>query len=878
MKSSSVILLVLAGLSLLHPSPVQAQTGFPSKVEMLTSLRSGNPQRISFALDNIDNDQLARTLFVDLYQIAGSEPSSPMTASAAAKALGFVLLVGRNAELQQLSEEEFSQKLKTLESLLRGINPEMTGVVEQYQWRAAELMQFCTAYDFYRGLTGRTSEEIEDLLAGFADNASAQLEHPFVVRNNLSLKLAAAAGYAGIILRDAEGIKTQRTPDQWLGIALRHIDKTIWEYQSNPNGWYGYSEGPWYFRYAMMNLIPFFLALDTYLDGGTLVFEDDEFASPLRDPRYHRLFDWISALRMPDGMLPPFEDTYMQAYFPELASIGAVLPAYQHLSWPNFEQRLEPMDAARFSRELSRTFDGRVDYLISAPPAPEQATEQQLTQIMPDAGYAVFRSGWEADATYFALIGKHGIARTHRSPVGSGHKQANETAFILQAGGELLALEPGYHSSREREALVYGANHNVILVDGRGADSTSFGTSLFGVDSFIQDTISTPEHGFVTISTQYQDARIERRAGHLGHRYFVMRDHAASDFARTYTHQLHGNGMRADGSYTPAYDEHRASWTTGPMRLNAVTHALGKSVAHETVTRLHAPSSATFASHDAMYSSVTAQNTVFHTVLYAGAAEEDVRSRVLLSRTDVSVIHVKSPEDELLSFVMQEGKTVHADVPGFGAYSTDATAFHCILDAAGRPESWMLDGGSFIRYNDRILLSSSLDLQAAVTMTAAHCLISVRAEGALQLRLQVPFVVAAVTGEDIASWRMEGNTVLLELTDGISDLGIRFSSTATSVEERRSAIQTCRIYAPYPQPFRSGSGAVLKVPVDLGSARSATAVLCDALGRRMMALPMPTGHDGLQILQFSPAAISPGTYYLRLHADDQTAVRRLIIH
>ncbi|PLX24848.1 MAG: hypothetical protein C0600_12585 [Ignavibacteria bacterium] len=845
---------------------------------MLTSLRSGNPQRILFALNNIDNDQLARTLYVDLYQIAGSEPSSPITASAAAKALGFVLLVGRDAEMQPMSEEEFAEKISMLEALLENINPEVTGVVEQFQWRAVELMQYCTAYDFYRGITGKTSPSIEERLSHFADNAAQQLENSFVIRNNLSLKLAAAAGIAGIILRDTDALATRRSPQQWLGIAIRHIDETIWEYQSNPDGWYGYSEGPWYFRYAMMNLIPFFLAFDTHLDGGTFAFEDRIFESPLRDARYHTLFDWISALRMPDGMLPPFEDTYMKAYFPELASIGGVLPAYQHLAWPNYGEDLAPMEAARFSRELSRTFDGRVDYLISAPPTPAHSTMSQQTWIMPDAGYAVFRSGWEADASYFALIGKHGIARTHRSPVGSGHKQANETAFVLQAGGELLALEPGYHSSKEREALVYGANHNVILVDGRGADSTSFGTSLFGADSFIQDTISTQEHGSVTIRTHYQDADIERSASHLHHRFFMITDRAESGFTRMFTHQLHGNGTLSEGSFVPSYDDHSAQWTSGSMRLHAITHALGSDVTHETVSRLHAPSSSTFAKHDAMYSSVTSDRGLFHSVLYAASTDEDVSTRVLVNAADVSVIHVQTPVDELLSLMTETASHVQTSVPEFGEFSTDAKTFHCILDAAGRPESWMLDDGSFIRHDDRMLLSSSLELQATVTATATHYRLSVRADGALQLRLRVPYHVSHVAGNGISAWEMDGNAVLLKLTDGIADCSLEFNTVATSVEQSHAIAQTCRIHAPYPQPFLSGSGAALIIPVEIAATHTAAAVLYDALGRKSMELPVRRATSGPQPLLIAAESLRPGTYYLRLQADGQSAVKRFIIH
>ena len=76
MKLSAVIVLLFAGLSLSTPPPVKAQTGYPSKVEMLSRLRSGNPQRILISLDIIEADVSAKSPYVDLTKIAGSEPPS----------------------------------------------------------------------------------------------------------------------------------------------------------------------------------------------------------------------------------------------------------------------------------------------------------------------------------------------------------------------------------------------------------------------------------------------------------------------------------------------------------------------------------------------------------------------------------------------------------------------------------------------------------------------------------------------------------------------------------------------------------------------------------------------------------------------------------
>ena len=90
MKAVTVILGLLAGLILTPPVPASAQAGYPTQVAMLASLRSGDPQRVLETLETIKHDDPARTLYINLYQLAGSEPSSSMEASAIAKALGFI--------------------------------------------------------------------------------------------------------------------------------------------------------------------------------------------------------------------------------------------------------------------------------------------------------------------------------------------------------------------------------------------------------------------------------------------------------------------------------------------------------------------------------------------------------------------------------------------------------------------------------------------------------------------------------------------------------------------------------------------------------------------------------------------------------------------
>ncbi|MFA6235594.1 MAG: heparinase II/III family protein, partial [Bacteroidota bacterium] len=700
-----------------------------------------------------------------------------------------------------LSQQAIAQNMARIEQLLLNIDPAVSNVAEEFQWRAVELMQFATAYDFYRAEKGDATPGVERLLAQFADNAVQQLRNGFVVRNNLSIKLAAAAGYTALMLRGDKVEGTQYTPEQWFETAFLHIESTLFDYQSSAEGYFGYSEGPWYFRYAMQSLIPFLLAIDVTYDGGVFPLKGRDVRSPLRDPKYLRLFEWIATLRMPDGMLPAFEDTYMKAWFPEAAMISTMQPEASWLAWSNFESAGHEIGSARLSAELSRNFDTRVEYLLSDA-APRIATPQlPLSRVFPDAGYAVFRSDWNADAQYFALIGKHGIARTHRSPVGSGHKHANETAFVLQAGGEMLAIEPGYYNSTERDELVFGNNHNIVLVDGKGPDSTSWGTFLFGVDAFMSDTLTSSDAGFVSIRTSYQGADIERRAAIIGGSFVVLTDRTSATYPRDFTDQIHGNGLASAATYSRDATRQQATWTSNAMSLHAAVSSTDGAPTQTTETRRHAPAGCQFAEHSALYSTRRGTDVTFHSLLIAAPSTDAVTTTVLQQGDGLSVLSAQHNKKKLFSFLNATGAAASAAFPALGMVLTDASSLHCVLDSAGRPDVWMLDEGSFIQSDDRVLLSSSHKLRAVVAFDGIHVRLSVRGDEPSVLQLRVPYTVASISGNGVAGWELSGSMLRLELTSANTDVVISMTSVQTATEALSAMPLEPRLNAPYPQPL-----------------------------------------------------------------------------
>lgn len=855
--------------------PALSQDGSASSFETPASLRSGRPQQVTSAIDYISTDELARTLYRTLFTTAGSEPTSPTEASRVAKACGFVLLTGLDTTLSPLTATQQSSISTRLRDLLLAINTEITPVVEDFQWRAVELMQYSAAYDYYRSIHG-PDRVIETRIADFAGDAYTRLDQPIIVRNNLSLKLAAALGHAALVLR-GNGDVLDPLAERCFAMAYDCIEETMWGYQSDSTGMYGYSEGPYYFRYAMMSTLPFLLALDVAAEEGALRLGERTYPSLLRLERWQRLFEWIAAIRMPDGTLPVFEDTYAGTWFPELHILPDLRAGSALAGWSEFDRMGRPLQASSLAAELTRTFDFRPEYLLNISMAKAQPATGLPSVILPDAGYAAFRSGWEARDVYFGLIGKHGRARTHRSPMGSGHKHANETAFLLSANGESLAIEPAYHSSAMRDSLVYAKNHNVILVDGKGADSVSYGNFLFGADAYITDTLSCQSGGMLRISTAYQNAAIERSAYMLDGRFVVLRDAAASPLQRTYTHQLHGNGLREDGRYTYDATSRTAQWTSGAMRLSARVEAVNAVPVQQDDSELHAPGYKSFARHSVLRSSVGADQAVFHTILLPHPVSQDVRTAEIKADRHASVLTASIDGWELLSVVASTAQMSRVAHPALGPVYGNGRAWQCILDPAGRPAFWMLDEGSVIQLaSGRIMLSSPMPLSALIASADDHMMLSVRNVSARELRVRVPYVPRSVDGSGVASWSVNGPLLQLYLNDDDADVRITFSGSPTAVETRTRSVGP-RLGAPWPNPVHASSGAQTTVQVDIPGGGLAQLTLLDRLGRACRSIPIDSTGPDAQYLRMDVSDLNAGLYFLRLETSVGVFHQRLLV-
>jgi hypothetical protein len=91
--------------------------------------------------------------------------------------------------------------------------------------------------------------------------------------------------------------------------------------------------------------------------------------------------------------------------------------------------------------------------------------------IFPWVGYAVFRSGWDEQATWLLF---------EPGPRGSGHHHLAQLNVQLVANGETLLADPGFYTystvGNEGKMATYlasSAAHNVALIDGEGQIATA---------------------------------------------------------------------------------------------------------------------------------------------------------------------------------------------------------------------------------------------------------------------------------------------------------------------------------------------------------------------------------------------------------------------
>ncbi|WP_201981264.1 heparinase II/III domain-containing protein [Hymenobacter rubidus] len=628
------LVLLLALLSGTHQAAAQTGSWNPPGADLTyprTLLKAADLSSIQASLAAADRLALYQTLWDD---VQGSPTSDNVNTNgrraraAFAKNAAFVVLLGRQpagASLVALPAAQRGALTTSIRILLENINTDVEVFAtpagdtpySEWQWRSKELIDYLIAYDLLRG-SGETAASLlvaQARLQEFAGNLYRQSTTPLgpyffynIVKNNHTLMTAAALGMAAVVLNDAGSADPTRQPASWAGAGLYHIDNVLWRdalRQSDSTQVAGYAEGPYYFKYAMLNCLPFFRAMGNFLPDGrqTYAFGNStrRIRNPYFDPKYARLYSWVMAILQPDGRLPALEDSFVDMGMPELALTGNpqfVKPMY-------FSKVSGTVLASNLAQLRDVTVDMRAAWLAASvlPTAQNQPT---LTAL-PASGNLVFRSGNDSLATYLHLNGRGGLAQANSG----GHSQGDASSFLLHAQGQLLALDPGYLSYNRRTEVGQATHHNLVLVDGAGP---AIGTPSVSspVSASIQHTLQTPQLTYGEVTTVYEGADITRKAVFVRNSYFLLADAVTAAAPHAYTWQLHGYGLQggtpATGIFSGSLANQESTWEKNGVGLLAHVATDGTAT-YSTATNVH----------ETTYN--TAENHTTLLVQQAGAAQ-----------------------------------------------------------------------------------------------------------------------------------------------------------------------------------------------------------------------------------------------------------------
>ncbi|MDR3708977.1 MAG: alginate lyase family protein [Capsulimonadaceae bacterium] len=107
-----------------------------------------------------------------------------------------------------------------------------------------------------------------------------------------------------------------------------------------------------------------------------------------------------------------------------------------------------------------KLFPDRADWKYFAADGKEGVAPKETSHLLPWAGWASMRTGWDSDASFLLM---------DCGPFGLGHQHEDKLTFTLNAFGRQLVHDAGtyqYDFSEMRKYVISARGHNVIHVDG----------------------------------------------------------------------------------------------------------------------------------------------------------------------------------------------------------------------------------------------------------------------------------------------------------------------------------------------------------------------------------------------------------------------------
>lgn len=780
----------------------------------------------SIIVSRIESNPLHFQLFTGLYQTLSQPPSNRETIAKITKNAAFVYAINRkpeNGSLVKLTEAE-RETLKNL--VFQGFETADISVssytqYDQWHYRAREIISYCQAYDMLAGcnipldtLWNNGANRIHEYISKLYAQASNPQFNQFAYFANLRIIYSAALTMGAIVFNHVETADSTGQPANWAALGMNNIDRSFWDFQSSAESESGFAEGSYYLTYAMLYAIPTFASLERFLGD----FSDDFLGRTIRNPwhneNYVLLMNTITKLKLPDGGLIPIEDAYLNADFPELAMLGNMPGTPQHFAWP-----LSAAIKSDLSNKLSGIYDLRADYIANAVDFSEVPENWQPTQFLPLAGSVVFRSSWDSTATLMHLTGKNGQARTANFFIPNGHNHADEGDFMIFAGGEMLALHPGYFDYPNNYQTKYSAQHNVILVDDAGPDSALQWNGneqfLYGVDAFIKNTIRQRNSDFAEVRTRYQNSDIRRSVLFADREFFIIVDEMQSTEPRKFTFQLHGNGDDSIGTYLPNFAQHSAIWNAGEMRLKATVATVDSAAAFETARSKHAPKYQEWAHHSTLrVHQIAAKTNAVSALIPFRHSESEPQITLMPSSQNATGLQVlrngqryqmiAGTTDSLLTIDQLTGNLAHLATDGRLLFvrenPVDPTDFSVLYMDGKQVISERVNGSADTLFSS----SDTTGVFAEFHGDTLFATILNPGKSANALRVNSIFLPLSVSGENITDWDYQPPYLSIFFDSSRANFTAIFSddSSQTSIGNVGETLPTKIALLPnYPNPF-----------------------------------------------------------------------------
>lgn len=468
---------------------------------------------------------------------------------------------------------------------------------------ANELTQMATAYDTLAGsdydFGASQGTIVANLVAWTAEFYSDYQPFANYLTNNHGAKTAAAIGTAAIAIAGEPGTDASQL-NTWMAFAMNTVQHIVRHTMGSTDG--GYGEGPFYWRYASQNVVPFARAYHAVALGAAWANADGSSVADIWSASWFRsLGRWELDMTRPDGTLVPIDDGNVDDayYFGLLPSDDRDAAAFAW-RWVNAGTSIGSSQYES-GGNVDLSTDQIVTYDDSIRPAPPTGSPNRLRGA---SGTLVFRSSWDREAVAVFVQAERRGARGFGTPPGKPgtpwaavHDHADPGSFQLDAYGERLLLDPGYvnYTWTLHGTFADPSAHNMVLVgpptDPQSPGSPNAATTMpsAALDAFttvagapvpvdgearVTDVVERRGITAATVVSRYgrdpqyiaptplsafdylesespQNARVQRRFLMIDKRYMVIADAVSSEDPRWFSWPLHGNGGGTDGKTDP---------------------------------------------------------------------------------------------------------------------------------------------------------------------------------------------------------------------------------------------------------------------------------------------------------------------------------------